>query len=329
MCNSLNHSFDCRCGFGGEGHLGKNYNNSGMLENNYLHRNISYESFVNPNARCPVCGEPVFFYQSPYGGRVFFDELGHPWFKHPCTDTSLQNLSKDFNVQLFFDKNFVNLNTEQSWENDGWEPLICYKLEIDREIDRIRFVGYLSKFSDRLHSNFSTWRNKYKYELYASSEIPLITLSIKDVDKWIQNSSCVFTIYPTLIRENSSSENLCEISSFKIDENSNLVNLYTDEAYIPKASINDVISKERPLQEKRVYDGSSKEIEVLRAWKVDIKNLMRLKIHNELLIRRSRNFTRKKFNDLWEISVELSNKFNDPEDTLNWRKIVAELEYDF
>src|SRR5688572_18159931 len=44
---------------------------------------ITFASFVNPNARCPVCDAPVFFYQSPYGGRVFFDELGPPWPKHP------------------------------------------------------------------------------------------------------------------------------------------------------------------------------------------------------------------------------------------------------
>ena len=47
---------------------------------------ITYPSYVNPNARCPVCGESVYFYQSPNGGRVFFDELGPPWPKHPCTD---------------------------------------------------------------------------------------------------------------------------------------------------------------------------------------------------------------------------------------------------
>lgn len=47
---------------------------------------ITYPSYVNPNARCPVCGCAVYFYQSPYGGRVFFDELGPPWPKHPCTD---------------------------------------------------------------------------------------------------------------------------------------------------------------------------------------------------------------------------------------------------
>src|SRR5580698_4295669 len=47
---------------------------------------VTYPSYINPNARCPVCGAFVYFYQSPYGGRVFFDELGPPWPKHPCTD---------------------------------------------------------------------------------------------------------------------------------------------------------------------------------------------------------------------------------------------------
>jgi hypothetical protein len=42
--------------------------------------------FVNPNATCPVCGERVFYFQNEYGSRVFFDELGWPWPKHPCTD---------------------------------------------------------------------------------------------------------------------------------------------------------------------------------------------------------------------------------------------------
>src|SRR6185437_16803703 len=44
------------------------------------------ESYLDPNARCPVCGAPVFFYRSPYNGRVFFDNVGWPWPKHACTD---------------------------------------------------------------------------------------------------------------------------------------------------------------------------------------------------------------------------------------------------
>lgn len=43
-------------------------------------------SYLNPNAKCPVCGVKVFFFQSEDGGRVFFDDVGWPWPKHPCTD---------------------------------------------------------------------------------------------------------------------------------------------------------------------------------------------------------------------------------------------------
>jgi hypothetical protein len=42
--------------------------------------------YVNPNARCPVCGAAVFFYSNSHGSRVFFDHLGAPWPKHACTD---------------------------------------------------------------------------------------------------------------------------------------------------------------------------------------------------------------------------------------------------
>jgi hypothetical protein len=54
-------------------------------------RRIS-ECFVNPNASCPVCGERVYYYENTHGSRVFFDELGHPWPKHPCTDTRLNGM---------------------------------------------------------------------------------------------------------------------------------------------------------------------------------------------------------------------------------------------
>lgn len=40
-----------------------------------------------PNARCPRCGQPVWFYRNPNGGCAYFDELGVPWPKHPCMDT--------------------------------------------------------------------------------------------------------------------------------------------------------------------------------------------------------------------------------------------------
>lgn len=89
-CNAYNHPPDCNCGWGGEFH--------GAVASPPLHEQYaSYfgqrilSGFTFPNARCPVCGEEVFFYQSPNGGRVFFDALGQPWPKHPCTDNSQTN----------------------------------------------------------------------------------------------------------------------------------------------------------------------------------------------------------------------------------------------
>lgn len=43
--------------------------------------------YAQRNAACPVCGAMVFFYSNSYGSRVYFDDLGPPWPKHPCTDT--------------------------------------------------------------------------------------------------------------------------------------------------------------------------------------------------------------------------------------------------
>ena len=42
---------------------------------------------------CPVCCKPVFFYQNSSGSRVFFNRLGWPWPKHPCTSGNLQKNS--------------------------------------------------------------------------------------------------------------------------------------------------------------------------------------------------------------------------------------------
>ena len=90
MCNAWNHSALCRCGFGGEGHLGRSpggYFGGYDLRTPAGRARVYTDSHVDPNARCPVCDAHVFFYQSPYGGRVYFDALGWPWPKHPCTDS--------------------------------------------------------------------------------------------------------------------------------------------------------------------------------------------------------------------------------------------------
>ena len=74
----------------------------------------TYSSYVNPNATCPVCGCSVFFYQSPDGGRVFFDELGPPWPKHPCTDNRVPRKSVAPPVP--------SPQRTYAWQLAGWTP---------------------------------------------------------------------------------------------------------------------------------------------------------------------------------------------------------------
>lgn len=74
-------------------------------------------SWVNPNASCPVCGGAVYFYKSPYGGSVYFDELGPPWPKHVCTD--------------HVDMNSVGEGVRATrWDEMGWQPLVNFKVSL-------------------------------------------------------------------------------------------------------------------------------------------------------------------------------------------------------
>ena len=78
-CNGNNHGPSCQCGWGGVFH------GLGLTTEKSLWQRK--ESYTNPNAKCPRCRASVYFYQSPYGGKVFFDAMGPPWPKHPCSDS--------------------------------------------------------------------------------------------------------------------------------------------------------------------------------------------------------------------------------------------------
>ena len=82
-------------------------------------------SYATPNATCPVCRQRVFFYESEDGGRVFFDDLGPPWPKHPCTDSrvdeALRRMSISRLVPLVLDGS--NEAKQKAWERDGWMPV--------------------------------------------------------------------------------------------------------------------------------------------------------------------------------------------------------------
>lgn len=105
MCNAWNHPPGCSCGWGGQGYSGDGggggryiFEGRGDGARYPVEYRIYERSYVNPNAKCPVCGAPVFFYRSPYNGRVYFDELGYPWTKHPCTDASTVKVTIGFTM---------------------------------------------------------------------------------------------------------------------------------------------------------------------------------------------------------------------------------------
>lgn len=104
-----NHYADCTCGWCvNYGRLSYS-DRAGLLSDmrrrdakNLLKRESARSiaaCYVNPNARCPECNASVYFYANEHGSRVFFDHLGPPWPKHPCTDIPRNYVPKDRSPQ--------------------------------------------------------------------------------------------------------------------------------------------------------------------------------------------------------------------------------------
>ncbi len=119
-----NHYPWCTCGwcvkYGGNS---RTFTATSSVARTWRRAEARFDSYVNPNARCPVCGASVFFYQSPAGGRVFFDELGPPWPKHPCTDNGAQLRTSDGSGAT---------PRRPSWVGEGWVPLAEVNLGVMR-----------------------------------------------------------------------------------------------------------------------------------------------------------------------------------------------------
>ena len=83
---------------------------------------IRFEQITIPNATCPVCSARVYYYRNEFGSSVFFDELGPPWHKHPCTDNSKEMRPGPPAKQEF-------IATFPQWRSAGWIALEYLKSE--------------------------------------------------------------------------------------------------------------------------------------------------------------------------------------------------------
>lgn len=160
MCNAFNHSYSCACGWGGFGHGGRstdNYQNNALLPQFKVYSQI-LRSCTIPNANCPVCKSKVFFYSSPYGGRVFFDALGPPWPKHPCTDNGravvIRNISEidNFPVKTF------------SGTKGDWQPFLCLSVtKVGFKKDIFEITGDLNGITKTFFTRVTGLSDKYPY----------------------------------------------------------------------------------------------------------------------------------------------------------------------
>jgi hypothetical protein len=140
-CNAWNHPLDCDCGFGGD--------TGGYIP--YAPPNASVQRadgkiwrkarLVEPNAKCPVCSDPVFFIETENGGRVFFDELGPPWPKHPCTD------NRDTSGYSIISSNSPTPQTQRTLA-EGWHLLSDWEIKHSQE--SVSIYGRCQKLNEYL-----------------------------------------------------------------------------------------------------------------------------------------------------------------------------------
>ncbi|NOI91769.1 hypothetical protein F0235_15135 [Vibrio splendidus] len=139
-----NHYPDCTCGwcckFRGVSSVDNQRNKTVERSvGNIREQSKVFVSYVNPSAYCPVCGASVFFYLSPNGGRVFFDSLGKPWEKHPCTD------NRTLNVKIMPSTSFPFNNRVGKFEANKFNPFIIKMIEKFHTTSRVKVSGMFGK----------------------------------------------------------------------------------------------------------------------------------------------------------------------------------------
>lgn len=185
-CNAWNHPPNCNCGWGGVFHR------LGLASGS--HHWQKYESYTNPNANCPQCRARVFYYESPYGGKVYFDHMGPPWTKHPCMDTHVQGTPHSKVTSRKIGVSFISQPKPQQIKvEDGWIPVYCFEIHaLDRLPEYLDFA--LFDLENRKHLYAKTPRH------LVDSRSPILIRRIKDQLNYEISTLNVREVKPTEIR---------------------------------------------------------------------------------------------------------------------------------
>ncbi len=128
-CNAWNHPANCHCGWGGV------FYGAGYRDGDDSWHWQRSDSYTVPNASCPRCLARVFFYRSPFGGSVYFDELGPPWPKHPCMDAGSSRTHGPRSSGPTPPPGGRPVGPGQS--RRGWRPLICEEVRRHERNDQV------------------------------------------------------------------------------------------------------------------------------------------------------------------------------------------------
>lgn len=90
---------------------------------------VTCASYLQPNARCPLCQQPVWFYQAPETDCILLDHLGPPWATHPCNDNpEVQNIFRNSELRDNFAAKTPVTTTSPPWAREGWMPFIVKQI---------------------------------------------------------------------------------------------------------------------------------------------------------------------------------------------------------
>lgn len=177
---------------------------------------VTATSYVVPNAHCPVCERPVYFYESPNGERVFLEELGPPWTKHAHGDESwVRRLCASVEGRARFlvqdiSKPELAPMVESAWAKEGWMPFIIKEV-VTRRIG-VEAKGELHQRAGAPPLKLRVWQESTEAEVWRREGVLTLGFNL------VMNPGMVLGAFyecPVLVRRRTPDAGL-DLSSFVI-----------------------------------------------------------------------------------------------------------------